>query len=145
MQIRGGVLKGGIKFASVSRVGGRPGGSGIELLRAYCYKRSGVSVNKFELPEIPPDLEEQRVVIGDEAMQLVKALYYANIVFFVASDSLAKEKRKDAVYRGKMELRVRTAEKLHLRVKHQLEQFWIPPSAQAVIDKYCSPKPIDLG
>jgi len=101
-------------------------------------------MKKFELPEMPPELEKQRVVIGDDAMQLVKALYFANIVFFVASDSLAKDKQYNKVQRKEMELQVRTAEKMYLQAKRKLKQFWIPPAVQEVIDEHCSVEPIDL-
>jgi hypothetical protein len=92
----------------------------------------------IKLPELPPKLEEQRVVIGDDAMRMVAALYYVNIAFYLASSTLAEDKRFDEAQRRKMEQKVRLTERFYLKAKRKLAQFYIPPSAQKVIDKYCS-------
>jgi len=96
-------------------------------------------MNMHELePHIPPELEELRPIIGEDAMQMVSALYYATIAFLMASHSLAKCKERDDAEKRKWESGVRRAEKGYLTAKARLEEFHIPPSAQEVIDEQCS-------
>jgi len=95
-------------------------------------------MSEFKLPKLPPALEEQRIVIGDDAMETVHALYVANLLFKIGSYSVARDPRCSGVERRKMELRVRKAEKSYVNARCRLQEFWIPPSAQEVIDEHCA-------
>ena len=89
-------------------------------------------------PHIPPELEELRIIVGDEAMEMVSALFLATIVFLMASHSLAKTRPHDKAQKRKWESEVRHAEKCYLKARARLKEFYIPPSAQEVIDEFCS-------
>ena len=96
------------------------------------------SVSEFKLPKLPLQLETQRVVIGDDAMETVYALYLANLLFAIGSYSIARDRRCGGAERQRMEMRVRKAEKCYLQARHRLQEFWIPEPAQEVIDEHCS-------
>ena len=96
------------------------------------------SVSESKLPKLPPELEEQRIVIGDDAMETVHALYVANLLFKIGSYSVAGDRCCSGAERRKMEWRVRKAEKSYVRARCRLQEFWIPPSVQEVIDEHCA-------